>query len=142
MDLAIREAERAAAAGEVPVGAVVVREDLLLGAAGNAPIARHDPSAHAEILALRMAARAAGNYRLTGCTLYATLEPCVMCIGAALHARITTVVFGCRDPKGGAAGSVVDLTQVQGMNHRLQVVGGVEEARCRSVVQGFFTARR
>lgn len=142
MDLAIREAERAAAAGEVPVGAVVVRENLLLGAASNAPIARHDPTAHAEILALRAAARASGNYRLTGCTLYATLEPCVMCIGAALHARIATMVFGCRDPKGGAAGSVVDLTQLPALNHRLHVVSGIEEARCRAVMQEFFAARR
>jgi tRNA(adenine34) deaminase len=110
MARAFAEAERAGATGEVPIGAVVVREGRLLGAAGNAPIASVDPTAHAEVAAIRAAARAAGNYRLPGAVLYVTVEPCAMCVGAALQARIATVVFGCRDPKAGAAGSVVDLT--------------------------------
>ena len=104
MALALAEAERAAAAGEVPIGAVVVRDGIVLGAAGNAPITTIDPTAHAEVLALRAAARAAGNYRLPGAVLYVTVEPCAMCVGAALQARVATLVFGCHDPKAGAAG--------------------------------------
>jgi len=142
MAAALEEAERAAACGEVPVGAVVVRDDRLLGAASNAPIARHDPTAHAEILALRAAGTAASNYRLPGSTLYVTVEPCVMCVGAALHARVATLVFGCFDPKAGAAGSVFDLTSDPRLNHRIAVVSGVEEDRCRALLRDFFARRR
>ncbi len=142
MALALAEAARAGERGEVPVGAVVVRDDRVLAVAGNAPIARHDPTAHAEILALRAAAETVGNYRLPGCTLYATVEPCVMCVGAALHARIATLVFGCMDPKSGAAGSLFDLTRDARLNHRIAVVSGVEEERCRALLRDFFAARR
>ncbi len=142
MALALAEAERAGAAGEVPIGAVVVRDDAVLAAAGNAPIASVDPTAHAEVLALRAAAGAVGNYRLPGCTLFVTVEPCAMCVGAALQARIATLVFGCADPKAGAAGSLYDLTQDVRLNHRITVVMGVEEARCRALLQAFFAARR
>lgn len=142
MAAALAEAARAGAAGEVPIGAVVVREGALLGVGGNAPIATSDPTAHAEIVALRAAARAAGNYRLPGAVLYVTLEPCAMCLGAALHARIATIVFGCRDPKGGAAGSVFDLTQDPRLNHRITVIAGVGEAESRRLLQEFFAARR
>ncbi|MCC6763227.1 MAG: nucleoside deaminase [Deltaproteobacteria bacterium] len=142
MARALAEAARAGAAGEVPIGAVVVREGRLLGAGGNAPITTTDPTAHAEVVALRAAARAAGNYRLPGAVLYATVEPCAMCVGAALHARIATIVFGCPDPKGGAAGSVVDLTQDPRLNHRIVVVTGVAEEACRHLLREFFSARR
>lgn len=142
MALALAEAERAGAAGEVPIGAVVVRDGHLLAAAGNAPIATVDPTAHAEVRALRAAARAAGNYRLPGAVLYVTVEPCAMCVGAALQARVATVVFGCRDPKAGAAGSLVDLTDDPRLNHRIAVVAGVGEAPSRRLLQSFFAARR
>ncbi len=142
MALAIEQAEQAAAAGEVPIGAVVVRDGGVLAAAGNAPIARLDPTAHAEVLALRAAAQRLGNYRLVGCDLYVTAEPCAMCVGAALHARIRTLVYGCVDPKGGAAGSLYDLARDPRHNHRLEVVGGVEEERCRALLRAFFASRR
>lgn len=142
MALAISEAERAGAAGEVPIGAVVVRDGVLLAAAGNAPIAASDPTAHAEVLALRAAARTAGNYRLPGAVLYVTVEPCAMCVGAALQARVGTLVFGCSDAKAGAAGSLYDLTQDGRLNHRIVVVRGIEEERCRRLLQAFFAARR
>lgn len=142
MALALVEAERAGAAGEVPIGAVVVRDDRVIAAAGNAPIADCDPTAHAEVRALRAAARAVGNYRLPGCTLYVTVEPCAMCVGAALQARIGTLVFGCRDPKAGAVGSLFDLSNDPRLNHRIAVVAGIEEARCRALLQAFFAARR
>jgi len=142
MERALAEAERAGAAGEVPIGAVVVRDGVCVAAAGNAPIAGSDPTAHAEVLALRAAARAAGNYRLPGAVLYVTVEPCAMCVGAALQARIDTLVFGCLDPKAGAAGSLYDLTQDARLNHRIAVVRGVAEARCRDLLRTFFAARR
>lgn len=142
MTVALDEAARAGDAGEVPIGAVVVRDGRLLAAAGNAPIADVDPTAHAEIRALRAAARAAGNYRLPGATLYATVEPCAMCIGAALHARVAALVFGCDDPKAGAAGSLFDLTQDARLNHRIAVVRGVEAERSRELLRTFFAARR
>lgn len=142
MAVALAEAAAAAERGEVPVGAAVVRDDRLLASAGNAPIARHDPTAHAEIIALRAAASIVENYRLIGCTLYVTVEPCVMCVGAALHARIATLVFGCMDVKAGAAGSLLDLTQEPQLNHRVAVVSGVEEERCRTLLTEFFAARR
>lgn len=140
MRVALAEAARAEAAGEVPVGAVIVRDGQVVAAAGNAPIGRSDPTAHAEILALRAAAETAGNYRLTGCDLYVTVEPCPMCVGAALHARIVTVVFGCADPKAGAAGSRWNLTD--GWNHRLVVRGGVRADECAALMQAFFARRR
>jgi tRNA(adenine34) deaminase len=142
MALALAEAEHAGASGEVPIGAVVVRDGAVLAAAGNAPIATVDPTAHAEVQALRAAARVAGNYRLPGAVLYVTVEPCAMCIGAALQARIATLVFGCRDPKTGAAGSLFDLTQDSRLNHRIAVVAGVGEEPSRRLLQAFFAARR
>lgn len=142
MDVALREAERSAAADEVPVGAAVVCEGRLLAAAGNAPIGRVDPTAHAEVLALRAAAAIVGNYRLTECDLYVTVEPCVMCAGAALQARVRTLIFGCADPKGGGVGSLYDLTADPRLNHRIAVVSGVEEERCRALLRDFFAARR
>ena len=142
MALALVEAERAGGAGEVPIGAVVVRDGVVVAAAGNAPIAATDPTAHAEVLALRAAARVLGNYRLPGATLYVTVEPCAMCVGAALQARIATLVFGCRDPKAGAAGSLYDLTHDERLNHRIAVVSGIEADRCRLLLQRFFAARR
>ncbi len=142
MALALAEAERAGAAGEVPIGAVVVRDGAVLAAAGNAPIATVDPTAHAEVVALRAAARTAGNYRLPGAVLYVTVEPCAMCVGAALQARIATLVFGCRDAKAGAAGSLYDLTQDARLNHRIAVVAGIAAERSRGLLQEFFAARR
>jgi tRNA(adenine34) deaminase len=142
MALALAEAERAGAAGEVPIGAVVIRDGVVLGAAGNAPIGTVDPTAHAEVLALRAAARTAGNYRLPGATLYVTVEPCAMCVGAALQARVATIVYGCRDPKAGAAGSVFALTADPRVNHRMTVIEGIAEERSRRLLQEFFAARR
>ena len=142
MTAALAAATEAGERGEVPVGAVVVRDDQLLARAGNASIAAHDPAGHAEVLALRDAARASRNYRLTGVTLYVTIEPCLMCIGAALHARVGRLVYGCADPKGGAAGSLYDVTADARLNHRITVVRGVEEEACRALLQQFFRARR
>jgi tRNA(adenine34) deaminase len=139
---ALRHAVAAGEAGEVPVGAAVVLDGRLLAAAGNASIGERDPTAHAEVLALRAAARMVQSYRLPGAILYATVEPCPMCIGAALHARVARLVFGCTDPKGGAAGTLVDLAAHPGLNHRIAVTGGVAEAECRTLVQTFFRARR
>ena len=138
MALALGEAQQAADAGEVPVGAVLVKDGVLVATGRNAPVAQHDPSAHAEIVALRAAAIALHNYRLDGCTLYVTLEPCAMCAGAMLHARLARVVFGAADPRTGAAGSVVDLFAHVQLNHRTQVEGGVLADRCASVLQTFF----
>jgi len=126
----------------VPIGAVVVRGERLLGRAGNASVAERDPTAHAEVRALQAAAAAARNYRVPGATLYVTVEPCVMCMGAALHARIARLVYGCADPKGGAAGSVFDLAADRRLNHRIAVTAGVAEAACRTLLQDFFRARR
>jgi tRNA(adenine34) deaminase len=142
MTAALAAAVEAGERGEVPVGAVVVRHDRLLSIAGNASIAGHDPAGHAEVVALRTAARVVGNYRLTGATLYVTVEPCLMCVGAALHARVERLVFGCADPKGGAAGSLYDVTNDPRLNHRIAVVSCVEEAACRTLLQQFFRARR
>jgi tRNA(adenine34) deaminase len=136
-------AARAAAEGEVPVGAVVVRADELLGEGWNRPIGAHDPTAHAEVQALRAAAAAVGNYRLTGAELYVTLEPCPMCAGAIVHARIARVVYGAEDPKGGACGSVFDLLPSDArFNHRTACEGGVLAADCGAVLRAFFAARR
>ena len=142
MTAALTAALEAGERGEVPVGAVVVRDDQLLAAAGNASIAEHDPAGHAEVVALRAAARGVRNYRLTGATLYVTVEPCLMCVGAALHARVERLVFGCADPKGGAAGSLYDVTDDPRLNHRIAVVRGVEKDACRALLQQFFRARR
>jgi tRNA(adenine34) deaminase len=142
MTAALAAAAAAGERGEVPVGAVVVRDDRELASAGNASIATHDPAGHAEVIALREAGRAVRNYRLIGATLYVTVEPCLMCVGAALHARVDRLVFGCADPKGGAAGSLYDATDDPRLNHRIAVVAGVEESACRALLQQFFRARR
>jgi len=142
MRLALDQAHLGLDAGEVPVGAVVAMEGRVLGVGFNQPIARHDPTAHAEILALRGAAAAVGNYRLTGATLYVTVEPCLMCVGAMVHARIGTVVFGATEPKSGALQSAFAAHELPGLNHRLAVVGGVLEEECRVAIQRFFRDRR
>ncbi|CAN5919681.1 hypothetical protein BH11PSE13_BH11PSE13_31240 [soil metagenome] len=142
MALALSEARAAADAGEVPVGAVLVKDGVLIAKGRNAPVAQHDPSAHAEINALRAGATTLGNYRLDGCELFVTLEPCAMCAGAMLHARLTRVVFGAADPKTGAAGSVLDLFAEPRLNHRTRVEGGVLEAQCSALLQTFFRQRR
>ncbi len=139
---ALREAARAAAAGEVPVGAVVVYHDTLVGRGHNAPITLHDPTAHAEIQALRAAARRLGNYRLADTTLYVTVEPCLMCVGAMLHARVKRLVFGCADAKAGAAGSVYNAASDPRLNHRLEVTPGVEAEAGRTLLQRFFRSKR
>lgn len=142
MEHALAEARRARDAGEVPVGAVVVSNGVLLAAAGNSCVGDDDPCAHAEINALRQAGRAAANYRLTGATLYVTLEPCVMCAGALVHARIDRVVYGCADAEAGAAGSVANLLQTPFLNHRCDILAGILEAPCRELLQAFFRERR
>jgi tRNA(adenine34) deaminase len=142
MTAALSLAHEAAAAGEVPVGAVVVKDARVIGTGFNAPISRHDPSAHAEIQAMREAASALGNYRLTGCTLFVTLEPCAMCSGAIQHARIARVVFGAKDPKTGACGSVIDLFAEPRLNHHTEVEGGVMAQECGEVLSNFFRERR
>ena len=139
---ALAEAERGTMAGEVPVGAVVVVEGVIVGRAHNAPIALSDPTAHAEVLALREAARKAGNYRLPGATLYVTLEPCAMCCGAALQARIARVVYGARDPKAGAVESLHRLLDDARLNHRVSAVGGVLASESAALLRAFFDTRR
>lgn len=142
MEYALQLAARAAAQGEVPVGAVLVRDGGVLGEGWNQPIAHHDPSAHAEIMAIRSAGLAAQNYRLPDTTLYVTLEPCVMCAGAMLHARVGRVVFGASDPKTGAAGSVFNVLSDPRHYHRVEVEGGVLQAQCADQLQAFFRERR
>jgi len=142
MRLALREAERALSLGEVPVGALVVRDGVILGAGSNEPIGATDPSAHAEVVALRAAAAAAGNYRLPGATVYVTIEPCLMCAGALIHARIERLVFGAPEPKAGAVQSVMRVLDHPPLNHRVTVTGGVLQAECRALLQRFFRARR
>jgi tRNA(adenine34) deaminase len=142
MGLALEEAARAAQEQEVPVGAVVVQDGRLLGRGHNASIARHDPTAHAEILALREAARTAGNYRLPGATLYATVEPCAMCCGALVHARVARLVFGADDPKAGAVRSLHRLLDDPRLNHQVAVTAGVRAAACGERLREFFRARR
>lgn len=140
---ALSLAREAASCDEVPVGAIVVdAAGAIIGRGYNQPISRRDPTAHAEIVALRDAASRLGNYRLPGCTLYVTLEPCMMCAGAIMHARIAKVVFGARDPKTGACGSVVDLFAEHRLNHHAEVVGGVLAEECGALLSGFFAARR
>ena len=142
MGEAISLARAAQVRGEVPVGAIVVREGHIVGRGGNAPVADDDPTAHAEIAALRDAARLLGNYRLPDCDLYVTLEPCAMCAGAIMHARIRRLVYGARDPKTGACGSVVDLFAEPMLNHHTSVTGGVAEDECGGLLSAFFAARR
>ncbi|MFV8825334.1 tRNA adenosine(34) deaminase TadA [Thauera sp. WH-2] len=142
MRAALEQAREAGACGEVPVGAIVVYEGEIVGRGLNQPIGRHDPTAHAEIMALRDAAARLGNYRLPGCELYVTLEPCVMCTGAIMHARIARVVFGARDPKTGVAGSVLDLFAETRLNHHARVEGGLLADDCGHMLSRFFAARR
>jgi tRNA(adenine34) deaminase len=142
MDEALALARAAGARGEVPVGAIVVCAGAIVGRGGNAPIEASDPTAHAEIAALRDAGRTLGNYRLPGCELYVTLEPCAMCAGAIMHARLARVVFGARDPKTGACGSVVNLFAESRLNHHTRVTGGVRGDECGALLSGFFAARR
>jgi tRNA(adenine34) deaminase len=139
---ALALARDAWAAGEVPVGAVVVKDGEIVGRGFNAPISRHDPSAHAEIMALRDAAENLGNYRLVGCSLYVTLEPCIMCMGAIFHARVERVVYGASDPKTGACGSIIDLPAETRLNHHAEVVGGIMADECGGLLSGFFAQRR
>ena len=142
MRVALGLALQAEQAGEVPVVAIVVKEGIIIGRGCNAPIGRHDPSAHAEMLALRDAAQRTGNYRLVDCELYVTLEPCLMCVGAMFHARIKRVIYGASDPKTGAAGSVMNLFEEQRLNHHAEVHGGVLAEECGKVLSNFFAARR
>ncbi|HJV02799.1 MAG TPA: tRNA adenosine(34) deaminase TadA [Burkholderiaceae bacterium] len=142
MRQALAQARFAWDEGEVPVGAVVVKDGVVIARGYNRPIGRHDPTAHAEIVALRAAAEALGNYRLPGCELYVTLEPCVMCSGAMMHARLARVVYGAADPKTGAGGSVVNLYEQAQLNHHTGIVGGVLADECGAMLKGFFAARR
>lgn len=142
MTLALAQARRAMDADEVPVGAVVVRQGQVIANGSNAPIARQDPTAHAEIQALRAAAQVLGNYRMVDCELFVTLEPCAMCVGAILQARLKRVVFGASDPKTGAAGSVIDLFVNPRLNHQTLVQGGLLETECSALLQTFFQERR
>ena len=142
MRLALEQAMLAYQAGEVPVGAVVVKDDQVVGLGHNRPIQGHDPTAHAEVMALRGAAQQLGNYRLVGCRLYVTLEPCVMCTGAIFHARVDQVIFGAADPKTGVAGSVMNLYGEQKLNHHTRVIGGVLAAESSALLQQFFAERR
>ncbi|MDQ1333650.1 MAG: tRNA(adenine34) deaminase [Thermodesulfobacteriota bacterium] len=143
MTQAIEEAESAFSEGEVPVGAVIAGSDgRILARAHNQPMTLNDPTAHAEILALRRAGAAVGNYRLNGCILVVTIEPCLMCMGAVVHARIARLAFGARDPKTGAAGSLYDLGRDGRLNHRVEIVSGIMEEACQDLMQQFFRARR
>jgi len=142
MELALVQARQAAAAGEIPVGAVVVRQGQVIATGRNAPIDRHDPTAHAEIVALRAAAQVLGNYRLEDCELFVTLEPCAMCSGAMLQARLKRVVFGATEPKTGAAGSVIDLFAQARLNHQTELQGGVLAVQSAALLQDFFRQRR
>jgi tRNA(adenine34) deaminase len=142
MRLALRQAGKALAAGEVPVGAVVVMDGRVAGEGFNQPIVSRDPTAHAEVIAMRAAASAVGNYRLTGATVYVTVEPCLMCVGAMVHARIGLVVFGAAEPKAGALASMTRAHELPGLNHRLTTVGGVLADESRALLQTFFQERR
>ncbi|HEY2419439.1 MAG TPA: tRNA adenosine(34) deaminase TadA [Steroidobacteraceae bacterium] len=142
MRAALLQAHAARAAGEVPVGAVLVHEDRIIAAGANAPIASNDPTAHAEIEALRAGGRALGNYRLSGCVLYVTLEPCLMCAAALVHARVRRLVFGAWDPQFGGAGSLLDVFRVPALNHRVDVFGGVLADECNALLLEFFAHQR
>ncbi|WP_100873190.1 tRNA adenosine(34) deaminase TadA [Janthinobacterium sp. 64] len=142
MQLALEQARHAWDLGEVPVGAVVVKDGVVIAVGYNQPIGRHDPTAHAEVMALRAAAEKLGNYRLPGCELYVTLEPCVMCSGAMLHARLARVVYGAGDPKTGACGSVLNLFEQPALNHQTAIIGGVLADECGAFLKRFFVERR
>ena len=142
MRMAIEQAQLAAQSGEVPVGAILVKDGQVISKAFNKPITNHDPSAHAEMLALREAALAEENYRIPGSTLYVTLEPCAMCSGAMLHARIDRVVYGAPDPKTGAAGSVLDIFASKQINHQTSIEGGIMSEECGQLLRDFFKGRR
>ena len=142
MRAARAEAKVAGSVGEIPVGAVVVRNGEIIGAGLNRSVQDADPTAHAEIVALRAAAQAEQNYRLSGTTVYVTLEPCAMCVGAMLQARVSRVVFGAYDQKAGAAGSVLDLAGNRQLNHQIEVNGGLQQEECVAALQGFFESRR
>ena len=142
MRLALEQARAAHLAEEVPVGAVVVVDGEVVGSGHNQPIGLQDPTAHAEIVAMRAAARRLENYRLTGATLYVTVEPCMMCVGAMVHARVGTLVYGAPEPKSGAVVSTVRACELPGLNHRLEVVSGVREEECRELIRQFFRQRR
>ncbi|WP_034297375.1 tRNA adenosine(34) deaminase TadA [Herbaspirillum sp. RV1423] len=142
MRLALAQAQHARELGEVPVGAVVVKDGEVISTGFNQPIGKHDPTAHAEIMALRAAAEILGNYRLPGCELYVTLEPCVMCAGAMMHARLARVVYGAADPKTGACGSVVNLFEQEQLNHHTELVGDVMAEACGQMLKDFFAERR
>ena len=142
MQLALDLATQAALNGEVPVGAIVLKDGVVIGRGSNAPVGLHDPTAHAEIIAMREAATYLGNYRLVDCTLYVTLEPCAMCSGAMQHARIARLVYGASDPKTGACGSVVNLMSEPKLNHHTEVLGGVLAEQCGAVLTVFFKQRR
>jgi tRNA(adenine34) deaminase len=140
--LALKEARHAAVIGEVPVGAIIIIENRIVARGHNQPISLRDPTAHAEILAIRAAAALLGRYRLTGASLYVTLEPCLMCVGALIHARVARVVYGARDPKAGALGSVFDLGRDARANHQLEAYGGIRADECAAVLRDFFHSRR
>ncbi len=142
MALALEEAKRARQAGEVPVGAIVVCDGVISGRGFNQPISANDPTAHAEIVALREAARQQRNYRLTGATMYCTVEPCMMCAGAMIHARIARLVFGTPDPKAGSAGSIYNVLTDPRLNHRVEAVSGIREDDCAALLREFFAERR
>lgn len=142
MQIALDLARQAATRGEVPVGAIVVKDGVIIGRGSNAPIGLHDPTAHAEIMAMRQAASYLGNYRLVDCILYVTLEPCAMCSGAMQHARIAKLVYGASDPKTGACGSVVNLMAEPKLNHHTEVVSGISALECGTVLSEFFKQRR
>jgi tRNA(adenine34) deaminase len=142
MQRALEQARAARAAGEIPVGAVLVRDEEVIAVGANRPIASHDPTAHAEVEVLRAAGRSLGSYRLTDTTLYVTLEPCVMCASAIVHARVRRLVFGAWDPRAGGAGSITDVFALPGLNHRVDVFGGVLTDECAQLLQEFFAQRR
>jgi len=142
MNLALAEAKKAEASGEVPVGAVIVVEGAVIARAFNQPIGLSDPTAHAEIAALREACRGVGNYRLSGATMYCTVEPCMMCAGAMIHARLSRLVFGTPDPKAGSAGSIYNVLTDPRLNHRVEVVSGIREEECAALLRDFFARRR
>jgi tRNA(adenine34) deaminase len=142
MDLALAEARKAESAGEVPVGAVIVSAGAVIGRGFNQPISAHDPTAHAEIIALREAARTLQNYRLSGVTIYCTVEPCMMCAGAMIHARIARLVFGTPDPRAGSAGSIYNVLTDPRLNHRVEFVSGIRESECAALLREFFSRKR
>jgi tRNA(adenine34) deaminase len=142
MALALEQAQLAAAAGEVPVGALVIKDGEIIGRGHNRNLLDNDPTAHAEIVALRQAAARLGNHRLTGCTMVATIEPCSMCAGALIHARIARLVYGATDPKAGAAGSTVQVINHPSLNHRMEVTAGVLSGKCSEILQDFFRRKR